>query len=415
LSIDGLRPEQRQVVTLYGTLIPPGSAAPQPATNDQPFGAVPWRCYLPELHLELRSQTPETELAALSLLTDSEKARLLLEQNIRAAAAAYHDLQIQRCTPQIMRYKPGSRCTILYQLTYPEELAASRNWPAAVVAKTYRGDKGRNAYEAMQALWHSSLGASSTVAVAEPLAYLPALNVLVQGPIREEQTLKDFIRFALRTNKAEMYDTLHAYVRKTAAGLAEMHQCGVRYGEIVSWEDELADVREQHAELVGVLPQLADLGTALLTRLEMLAAVHPADPPAPAHRSFRPAQVLLHQGEIGFIDFDGFCQAEPAMDLALFMSTVKNISLNGVDPDEDKKRGGIDPEVRLARMIQAEKICDIFMDEYAQHAPDYRPRVLLWETLDLLSLVLGSWTKLKLGRLDNCLFMLERHLQVNAI
>jgi hypothetical protein len=239
--------------------------------------------------------------------------------------------------------------------------------------------------------------------------------VLVQGPIREEQTLKDFIRFALRTNKAEMYDTLHAYVRKTAAGLAEMHQCGVRYGEIVSWEDELADVREQHSELVSVLPQLANLGTALLTRLEMLAGVHPADLPAPAHRSFRPAQVLLHQGEIGFIDFDGFCQAEPAMDLALFMSTVKNISLNGVDPDKDKKGDGIDPELRLARMIQAEKICDIFMDEYAQHAPVYRPRVLLWETLDLLSLVLGSWTKLKLGRLDNCLFMLERYLQVNAL
>ncbi len=41
-------------------------------------------------------------------------------------------------------------------------------------------------------------------------------------------------------------------------------------------------------------------------------------------------------------------------------------------------------------------------------------RIILWETLDLLSLVLSSWSKLKLARLDNCLFMLEGYLIANA-
>ena len=37
----------------------------------------------------------------------------------------------------------------------------------------------------------------SNVTMAEPLAFVPELSVLVQGPIREEQTLKELIRSAL--------------------------------------------------------------------------------------------------------------------------------------------------------------------------------------------------------------------------
>src|SRR5207248_9088057 len=96
------------------------------------------------------------------------------------------------CVPRVMRYKPGSRCTILYHLEYPP--GPDAGWPELVVAKTYAGDKGRIAWEGMRALWASPLARSSAVTIAEPLAFLPEMNVLVQGPIREEQTLHDLIR-----------------------------------------------------------------------------------------------------------------------------------------------------------------------------------------------------------------------------
>jgi hypothetical protein len=426
----------QQVVPVHGTLIPPGLREPAHGVNDVPFGAEQWRCYLPELHLELRTQPPDSELAALPQLTDPEAARSLLETSIRAGAPHYDDLRIESCTPKVMRYKPGSRCTILYHLAYPPALAQGHNWPAVVVAKTHHGAKGQNAYAGMQALWNSPLGTSHTVAIAEPLAYLTDLKVLVQGPIREEQTLEDLIQHTWRAAKVpnaardalEISGDLHTYICKTAAGLAELHQCGIHYGETVNWTDELAEIYEGRAKLAAPLPQLGDLAEDLLDHLQRLAAIHPADPVAPAHRSFRPAQVLLYKGQIGFIDFDGVCQAEPAMDLALFMTTVKNMALrksnlgtevlNGRElggEDEDEEEGElIDAETRLARLTQAEAICQLFLTEYEKHASVSHIRILLWETLDLLSLVLGSWTKLKLARLDNCLFMLERHLKVNG-
>jgi Ser/Thr protein kinase RdoA (MazF antagonist) len=270
----------------------------------------------------------------------------------------------------------------------------------------------------MKALWHSPLSASHTVAIAEPLAYLPELNVLVQGPIRQELTLKELIRQSLQLSSshgsADICDELATYIRKTARGLAELHQCGVQFGEIVAWEDELAEICERRASLAAPLPQLAGLAEDVLGRLQQLAALHPADPLAPAHRSFRPAQVLIAKGEIGFIDFDGFCQAEPALDLALFMTTVKHLGINKASSEEDEEEDEqLGPETRQARLTQAEAICQLFLAEYEKYAPISRTRLLLWETLDLLALVLGSWSKLKLTRLENCLFLLERHLLMN--
>ncbi|HWQ14932.1 MAG TPA: phosphotransferase [Roseiflexaceae bacterium] len=428
LTVTGLQPGRDQVVAVRARLIPPGwkgaSSAERrvPAAPDEaaPFGAERWRCSVPELRLELETQPPEAELPALPVLTDPEEARLLIERAMRESGPAYADVRIRSCVPQVMRYKPGSRCTIRYRLEYPAELAAGREWPTIVVAKTYRSDKsenkGQNAFAAMRALWDSPLGRSRAVAIAEPLAYLPELNMLLQGPIREETTLKDLIRAALRADTMETIAELHDYMRKTAIGLAELHRCGVRYGETVTWHDEFEEVRQRYERLTIPIPQLAGLAAPLLARLDSLAAAHPADPPQPAHRSFRPAQVLLHTGQIGFIDFDGFCQAEPAMDLALFMAKVKQTGLSKVDIDEDEADDEVlDEPTRLRRLARMEAACDLFLSTYAAHAPVSRQRVVLWEALDLFALVLGCWTKIKTGRLRDSMLLLERHLRLNGL
>src|SRR5262249_37741347 len=45
-------------------------------------------------------------------------------------------------------------------------------------------------------------------------------------------------------------------------------------------------------------------------------------------------RALLHQGKVGFIAFDSFGQAEPALDLALFLAGTKNIGLS--EPHEEE-------------------------------------------------------------------------------
>jgi phosphotransferase family enzyme len=396
---------ERRTIALRGTILPPQASEPARDTYAA-FGTDGWQAYLADLNLKLEMRPPDEALPALPILTDPETARALLESSIRSAAPRYHDLQIAACMPKVMRYSPGSRCTILYRLEYPPGLSDGRGWPEIVVAKTYKGGKGKHAYAGMRALWESDFARSGGVTLAEPLAFLPDLNVLVQGPIREERTLQELIGEALRAGTPEALDELHARVRQTAAGLATLHRSDVRFGPVRTWEDELDEVRGVVDNLASALPWVAQAATPLLARLQAAAVAQPADQTMTVHGTFRPGQVLIYRGEIGFIDFDSFCQAEPALDLSLFLRRTKDIALAILNDEENPSQ-----ERRAALLTQAETVCEVFLSEYEARVPISRQRVALWEALDLFTLVLHCWTKVKPERLDNSMFALERHLR----
>jgi hypothetical protein len=402
----------QRVAALRGTILPPGRPV-LPGVNsaaDSPvFGAVGWRCYVPELRIAFEMQPPDAALPSLPILTDAGQARALLERCIRAAAPAYTDLRIESCAPKVMRYSPGSRCTVLYHLSYPADAMRGPDWPEIVVAKTYKGGKGKNAYAGMRALWEAPFRRTSGVALAEPLAFLPDLNVLVQGPIREERTLQQMIASVASSPAPAAMNELFAFVRRSAAGLAALHRSEVRFGPARAWEEEFAEVRDVVEDLAGAVAPLADAAASLLAWLESRAAEYPADPIMPAHGSFRPGQVLIHQSEIGFIDFDSFCQAEPALDLSLFFRRTKDIVLGELDGDVGGAADG--QSARVTLLALADAICEVFLSEYEAHAPVSRQRIALWEAVDLLTLVLHSWTKVKPERLKNAMFALEQHLR----
>ncbi|HEY3475304.1 MAG TPA: hypothetical protein VGK56_11885, partial [Anaerolineales bacterium] len=162
-------------INLQGVLSAPGVHAGRPLLIENALGDKDWHAFIPALNLELWTKEAESVLSSLGLLTDPERSRQYLMSQIRAGSPAYPDLEIEASHPRIARYKPGSRCTIVYHLDYP--LGADERWPELVVAKTYRKEKGQNAYESMQALWDSPLSTSDALKIAEPLAYDPGLKV----------------------------------------------------------------------------------------------------------------------------------------------------------------------------------------------------------------------------------------------
>jgi hypothetical protein len=409
VTVAGPQPGQRRVVVLRGTILPPGMDDPAAASAAPAFGEPGWRTYLPDLRLDLQVEPEETELTMLPSLTDPAQARALLEESIRRGPGAYRDIRIAAAAPRVARHKLNSRCTILYHLEYPADLAAEQRGPELVIAKVYHDDKGQNAYTGMRALWESPLATSEKVSIAEPLAYLPDLKLLLQAPIPVEQTLRDLLRGALRSGTPEAMTTLQDYLRKTAVGLAELHHSGVRCGSAWGWADELANVRKQSERLARVVPHLADAAAPLLERLEELGHTYPGDPAAPAHGSLRLNQVLLHQGQIGFVDFDSFCQAEPAMDLALFRSSLKDKGMRDLYEEGSNAHGAaLDPDTYEARLAQLEDLSEVFLAHYERHAPVSRPRVALWEACYLFRLVLRSWSRVQPVPVTHLLTLLER-------
>jgi thiamine kinase-like enzyme len=405
MVIEGLPGEAVQEVSIRALLLAPGLKTPETNDSAQPFGMQGWRLYMPELRLACEVVPPEQALETLPLLTDPEQARLLLERAIRASAPAYRDIRIRACRPEILNYKPGSRCTLRYHLEY-DQADANRGWPAAVIAKTYDDDKGEQAIVGMEALWQSPLARSDAVRIAEPLGYIPELKLLLQAPLHEEQILEDVIRAALRERTPEALARLHELVRATARGLAALHTSGAHAGEISSWDERIAEIPELSERLTVVDPRLPAAMAPLYDQLQALAAAHPADPMVPSHGGFDGDQVLIAQGELSFIDFDGFCMAEPALDVGHFRCAIMDSGMQVVD--ETTLR---DPAKRQAYLEMLEQIGDVFLAEYQTLAPISRERLNLWEALDYLRDALHLWKKPKASNAERVLSILQYHLR----
>lgn len=391
-------------VVLVGELYPPGRPDPDlPLAGSQvPFGEPGYEVFLPDLRLHLGSEEEDPGLPSLGALSEPEASARIIERMLRAGG--YPDATVASSTPNVVRYKPGSRCTILYDLSYDPP---SADLPNPVVAKTHQGDKGAVAHDAMTALWDTDLARGESVLLAEPLGYLAEERVLLQGPVPEDQTLKELARRAFESMDAGLLDELRAELRRTAVALAALHRSGATYARTVAWTDELAETREVLDRLSLTVPGLREAGEPMLSRLEAFDLATGADPAVSAHHDFRPAQVLLGGGSIAFIDFDGAAMAEPGLDLGRFRGKLRDIGVTALSASEDGYRGDL-LEDRLELLDQ---FCDLFLDEYRAHAPVTPQRVLLWETIDLLTALLHTWSKVRLLRVEPRLAILLHQLR----
>jgi hypothetical protein len=379
------------------------------------LGSEDWHAYIPALNLELWTKKPEAVLSSLDMLIDPEQSREYLMTRIRADSPAYQDLQIEATHPKIVRYKPGSRCTIVYNLDYAAD--AHDHWPELVVAKTYRKEKGQSAYESMRAFWDTALSSSTLVKIAEPLAYDAEMKVMIQGPIRQEKTLKEMTVAAVNEGTPQAFEDLIEAMRKTARGLAELHKSGTKLSSHYGWEDDEEQTRESIQELSISVPALAAAGLPFLDRLNSLEASSEPDPQVPSHCTFRPAQVLMYGEEIGFIDFDSCAMAEPAKDLGLFLCAFLRAGMATVKFDDiEVSSEPLDEAARLQRFERLLDVSEKFLEEYERaYMPVNRQRVALFEGLELFILILHAWTKIKVRELNDIMFVLEHFLPAYQI
>ncbi|MFP5347500.1 MAG: phosphotransferase [Actinomycetes bacterium] len=403
----------RQDVVLVGFVLPPPRrpASPTEAVDQRvvPFGAPGWQGYLEDLGLQVRVQEADEGLPALESLLDPVAAAATIGRCLRAGPRP--GARVTGCEPFVARYKPGSRCTIVYRVRYAES-PGSDSLPDPVVAKTHQGDKGLVAHEAMTALWNTALADGKDVLLAEPLGYLAGERVLLQGPVPEERTLKELARQAFPEQEPAGLDAgplaeLRTELEKTAAALAALHGSVARYSRTATWQGELAEVREVLDRLTLSVPGLRTAAEPMLARLEELDRKVPADPLVSAHHDFRPAQVLLHSGRVGFIDFDGAAMAEPALDLGRFRGKLRDIGISAFSA----AGGELDGQAFEDRLALLDDLCEHFLAAYQAHAPVSRERVLLWETIDLLTALLHTWTKVRLLRVGPRLAVLVHQMR----
>ncbi len=390
---------------LVGVLHHPHQGDPDPLPHTQArFGEPGYQVWLPDLRLHLAQEETDPGLPSLGDLTDPHASARLIETMLRQGNHPH--AHITTSTPTIARYKPGSRCTIVYDLTYDPP---APTLPNPVIAKTHQGDKGAYAHQAMTALWNTHLSQGHHVLLAEPLGYLPHDRILLQGPVPEDQTLKELCHHAFTTTDPHLLDTLRTHLTATAHALAALHTSGATYPRTVTVTDWMEETREVVDRLGHTVPEVPGWAAPLLRRLEDIDASNPADPLVSSHHDFRPAQVLLSERGLAFIDFDGAAMAEPGLDIGRFRGKLRDIGVTALAAQPEGYR-----EDRLRdRLHLLDDICDQFLADYQAHAPVTTQRVLLWETIDLFMALLHTWTKVRLLRVEPRLAILLHQLDTS--
>ncbi|HEV2122021.1 MAG TPA: aminoglycoside phosphotransferase family protein [Chloroflexota bacterium] len=211
----------------------------------------------------------------------------------------------------LIRHKQGRRCLIEY------EVVSATGARTTLLGKMHARGVDRRSYRVQRDLWQLSFGAASPdgIAVAEPVAIVPALGLWLQRQVAGE-TVTSLLE------KGKLPDPCVA-----AAAIAKMHNAQVRVSRRWSVEQEVDLLRDRLRQFAVARPELGDSLGRLMSACEALAKRAVLVPDKVLHRDFYPDNLLFHRAGVALIDLDLVALGDPAVDVGNFLAHVTELSL----------------------------------------------------------------------------------------
>jgi hypothetical protein len=231
---------------------------------------------------------------------------------------------VDACAAVPVRYKPGDRCVIRYELR------------TAAGARVLFGKLLADGWNAKLALLDALAAAGRADPAVPPtlpvVAHLPDLGLLLQPAVDRAVELN-----RAGFDPAVPAATRAAWLRAAGRHLAGLQRCALPGAPERPLAGDLDELVGYLAPLRQAAPPLARRYHALLEALARRVHAAPAPPPVAGHGAFRTDQFLLAGGGEGgdpgggagtdatgarlvMIDLDGACYAEPARDLGNFLA-----------------------------------------------------------------------------------------------
>jgi len=332
------------------------------------------------------------ELPTLVEATDPGVAARALGELLAATPG-----QVTGCQVEPVHYNRRRRCMLRYRL----DLAGGGQ--LVLYGKVSNDGAGERTPAVVAALRDTLVRAGAPFTVPECLGFRPDLQLVVlteiPGVPQVAQLLKARLRGEPPTTAAEgliLEDVVAACGRIAAV----LHTSGMRLGVERSLDRELADLRAELAPIRRVAPELGGRLGRWLDLAETRAAATPALPLVQCHGDFSYTQLIFHGPQSGLVDFDNFCQAEPALDLGHWVAYLRfaGVKARGISAAE---------RAALAAALAAR-----FTAAYAGAGGPVEAfaRVPVYETVSLVRLAVHAWQRFKGNRLGNVLTVLDERV-----
>ena len=214
---------------------------------------------------------------------------------------------------RVTRHKPGRRCVIEYDLA-----AAGDSPEMTLIGKIRRNRSGRSAFELSQAFTDNGFhgAAEDGISVPDAVAYVKKLGLWLQRKVPGEEAT------ALLMTPAGP---------RLASGIADaafkIHRRNVPVSRIHGIDDEMK-ILESCLDQVGLAyPAWKFRLERLKLFAERLAQTLGNRDMCGIHRDFYADQIIVDDTRLWLLDFDLYCQGDPALDIGNFIGHVTELSL----------------------------------------------------------------------------------------
>ncbi len=191
-----------------------------------------------------------------------------------------------------------------------------------LIGKVHAEDRSE-LFRRMEALAQAGFGADEAFSIPQPVAYLPALHVLLEEKVAGRPALEIF---ADATPRERM-----AAAERCAQWLARLHTVGPRLGPVADLTRKLVRARYWRDQLVAFGEPFASRARRLLGALEAVWPGPATGAYRASHGSYIPEHVLFGPGRTVVIDLDEYDLAPPSRDVAWFVVALQRLALRRHD------------------------------------------------------------------------------------
>jgi hypothetical protein len=282
-------------------------------------------------------------LPALAASCDTTPGSPVFEALQSAARVQLHDTawHLVSASAEPVRYKPANRCVVRYSLLLEHPQQPGTQKRLTIFGKVYAEPEQASSVQALQQQLYAEQEQSGELPLLpHPLGIIDALGLTFNEAIQPATGSATEGHWAmLRTGNRALQPQLERgrggvitriilpeeELRLTGQALARLHTSKVHPNEsaLRTGGKEAKRARERAALIAGRYAEQAEdvqqLAQELATRL---SALQP-DSYRPAHGGFKASQLLFHSHHIFVVDFDGFCLADPALDVGYFLAYLR--------------------------------------------------------------------------------------------
>ena len=245
-----------------------------------------------------------------------------------------------------------------------------------------------------------------TFNVPRSLGWRPDLHLALLGPIPGKPLISDLLKARLAEQALDPgVLSLEAMIDACARVAATLHISNIKLGRRRTLDDEIAALRKGFVDIKRISPELGTQLDAWLGQLSTYAEQSDALNFGFCHGDYTYTQLIFEGTAAGLVDFNSVCQAEPALDVGQFLAYLR------VADFKAQQVAGKDSNTLI------NQLCERFMSSYLVAMGDrvedverLRVRVAIYQMISLLRRALRSWQKLKTGRLENVLALIEEEM-----